>query len=285
VTARLAERFGPDQPWSSSRLETFAKCPFYFWSAYGMRLEPREPPQAGFDVLILGSIYHLILERLYAQVPDGDPDGLRTALPTVAQRVYDAAPNDYGFRPTPLWERQQEEMTDTLRCTVEALIEIAGDYRPSSPELAFGLHEHPPLELNGNQPLRLRGYIDRVDRASDGRIRIIDYKAGSTLIPARDLTEGYRLQLPLYALAAERALGAEVASGFYWHIGSAKPSSLRLEKYEGGVVGAIETALAHTTDIVAAVRAGRLPPIPPDDGCPTFCPAATFCERYKPKAW
>ncbi|HET89940.1 MAG TPA: hypothetical protein ENN99_04250 [Chloroflexi bacterium] len=285
LTARLDERFGPECPWSSSRLETYAKCPFYFWAAYGMELEPRELPQIGFDVLILGSIYHLVLERLYTRVSDADPDRLRAALPQVAQQVYDAAPHDYGFRPTPLWERQQEELTEVLLRTLEGLIEIAGEYRPAAPELAFGLHGRAPLELHGEHPLKLRGYIDRVDRAPDGRIRIIDYKAGSTRIPARDLTRGYRLQLPLYALAAEQALGAEVASGFYWHISSAQPSGLVLEKYEGGVPGAIETAVAHATEIVAAVRAGQFAPAPPDDGCPTFCPAAAFCEGYKPRSW
>jgi len=285
LTVQLAERFGPDQPWSSSRLETYAKCPFYFWVNYVMELEPREPPQAGFDVLILGSIYHLVLERLYTQVPDGDPDRLRAALPAVARQVYDAAPNDYGFRPTPLWERQQEELTDVLRRTLDALIKVAGDYKPAVPELAFGLQDRPPLVLHGEQSLQLRGYIDRVDRASDGRIRIIDYKAGSTPISARDLAEGQRLQLPLYALAAQEALGADVASGFYWHIGSARPSSLKLEKCEGGVAGAIETAVAHTMEIVASVRAGQFAPTPPHGGCPPFCPAATFCERHKPRVW
>ncbi len=285
LAVQLAERFGPDQPWSSSRLETYAKCPLYFWATYVMELEPRAVPQAGFDVLTLGSIYHLVLERLYTQVPDGDPDRLRAALPVVARQVYEAAPNDYGFRPTPLWERQQEELTGVLRRTLDALIEAAGDYKPAAPELAFGLQEQPPLVLRGEHPLKLRGYIDRVDRASDGRIRIIDYKAGSTPISARDLTEGRRLQLPLYALAAQRALGADVTSGFYWHIGSAKPSSLKLEKYKGGVAGAIETAVAYAMKIVAAVRAGKFPPTPPHGGCPVFCPAATFCEHFKSRSW
>jgi ATP-dependent helicase/DNAse subunit B len=281
----LAERFGADRPWSSSRLETYAKCPFYFWAAYAMELEPREPPQAGFDVLILGSIYHLVLERLYNHVPDGDPDQLRDELPAVAQAVYDAAPNDYGFRPTPLWERQQEEMTETLRRTVEALIEIAGEYAPLVQELAFGLQERPPLTLPGKGTLQLRGYIDRVDRAPDGRLRIIDYKAGSTPIPARDLAEGHRLQLPLYALAAEEVLDAEVASAFYWHIGSARPSSLKLEKYDGGVAGAVAAATGYALAIGKAVCSGQFTPTPSDGGCPAFCPATPFCERYKPTLW
>jgi hypothetical protein len=131
----------------------------------------------------------------------------------------------------------------------------------------------------------LRGYIDRVDHAPDGRLRVIDYKAGSTPISARSLTDGHRLQLSLYALAAEEALEAEVTSGFYWHIGSAKPSSLKLEKYDGGVVGAIETARDYALTIGAAVCAGQFAPIAPDDGCPAFCPAVTFCERYSPRLW
>jgi ATP-dependent helicase/DNAse subunit B len=266
----------------------------YFWAAYVMELEPRGLPEIGFDVLVLGSIYHLVLERLYSIVSDGDPDRLRAELPAVAQRVYDAAPNEYGFRPTPLWKRQQQELTEALQRTVEALIEIAGSYKPFKQELAFGLHGQPSLILSSpREPtfsLRLRGYVDRVDRAPDGRLRIIDYKAGSTSISARDLADGHRLQLPLYALATQEALQAPVASGFYWHIGSARPSTLRLEKYaptgaKRGVAGAIETAVDYAIEIGAAVCAGRFAPVPPDEGCPRFCPAASFCERHRPRSW
>jgi hypothetical protein len=190
-------------------------------------------------------------------------------------------------------------LTEVLRRTLEALIEQAGDYKPAMQELAFGLKGQAPLILSATTDrrpptadrrppittLHLRGYIDRVDRRPDGKLRIIDYKAGSTPISVRELTNGHRLQLPLYALAAQEALGAPVASGFYWHIASAKPSSLRLEKYAGGVTGAIDTAVGYALEIAAAVRAGQFAPAPPDEGCPRFCPAAAFCERYKPKAW
>ena len=281
----LGRRYGADQPWSSSRLETYARCPFYFWAAYVLELEPREAPQAGFDVLTLGSIYHAVLERLYKRVPDGDPDRLRAGLPAVAREIYAAAPQDYGFRPTALWQHQQAELTEVLRRTLEGLIEAAGEYVPLAQELPFGLGDRPPLILQaaGGPGLRLRGYIDRVDRAPDGRLRIIDYKAGSTLISASDLAEGHRLQLPLYALAAQEALAAEVAGGFYWHITSARPSSLKLEGCDGGAAGAIETAVGHALAIAAAVRAGQFAPHPPAEGCPAACPATAFCERYAPR--
>jgi RecB family exonuclease len=291
VRERLAERFGPDQPWSSSRLESYAKCPLLFWAVYVMELVPRDLPEIGFDVLTLGSIYHLILERLYRHVSDGDPDRLRAELPAVAQQVYDAAPNEYGFRPTPLWKRQQSELSKVLSRTLDALIEHAGRYTPLVQELAFGVGDRAPLVLDGESPLRLRGYIDRVDRGPDGRLRIIDYKAGSTPISSRDLSDGRRLQLPLYAMAAQQVLQAQVCGGCYWHIGAARPSTLRLEEYvspdgaKRGVGGAIETAVSHAVTIAANVRSGLFMPAPPDDGCPRFCPAAAFCERYRPQRW
>jgi hypothetical protein len=96
------------------------------------------------------------------------------------------------------------------------------------------------------------------------------------------LKEGHRLQLPIYALAASDALGlGEVSSGFYWHIQKAEASSLKLEKFEGGVNGAFETAVAHVVKHVANIRAGHFEPKPPEDGCPSYCPAVGFCWRYK----
>jgi len=279
----LANRYGPDHVWSSSRLETYAKCPLHFYVAHILHLEPRALPQEGFDRLILGSIYHLVLEKVYRLSPS-DP---LSALPEVARTVFEAAPKEYGFRPTPLWEQQQQEFLRVLEKTVVALEEAREEYEPYAQEPPFGLHGKPPLTLP--QPasgIQIRGYIDRVDRAPDGSLRVIDYKAGSSRISARELEEGTRLQLPLYALAVQDALGlGSVSDGFYWHIGSASPSYLRLGRYEGGVEGAAEAATGYVRAYVAAVREGQFVPTPPSGGCPDHCPAVGFCWRYAPRGW
>ena len=58
---------------------------------------------------------------------------------------------------------------------------------------------------DGDDAFRLHGFIDRVDRAPDGRLRIIDYKTGGpAAFTVKAVVEGKKLQLPLYALAAER---------------------------------------------------------------------------------
>lgn len=285
LTARVHSFFPPDHVWSSSGLESYAVCPFQFFVRTVLGLEPRPAPTEGFDVLILGSIYHAVLEEVYRRARDQgewSEAALLALLPQVAGPLLEDAPRRYGFRPGPLWAYQRQEMLALLARNLAALSQAAGAYAPLALEAAFGLAARPPLDLStAEQPLRLRGYIDRIDQAPDGRLRIIDYKSGSTPIRPNDLTEGKRIQLPLYALAATRALGlGEVHQGHYWHLGAAKPSSLTLETYGPE---AMTTAVAHARSHVRGIRAARFQPHPPAEGCPASCPATAFCWRYRPQ--
>ncbi len=288
LAARFSAEYGPGHVWSASRLEAYGLCPHHFWLSQALALTPRQPPEEGFDVFILGSMYHEILEQVYRQAGDQTGlDHLLALLPAIAQKVFDQAPAVYGFRPTALWGRQRPELEQILANTLTALAKATADSAPLAQEQRFGLDDQPPLlaQANGDE-FRLRGFIDRVDRTHAGGLRIIDYKSGATPIAARDLVEGRRLQIALYALAARDALAlGEIADGFYWHIGSAKASSLKLDKFPGGVAAALQTALAHAFRHIAGVRAGRFPPTPPPAGCPGHCPGVNFCWRYQPKGW
>lgn len=292
LDGQLQADYAPEHVWSSSRLEAYAVCPFNFFVGSGLGLEPRLPMQTGFDQLILGSIYHAVLEQVYRQaleLGDWSEQALLSLLPLVAEAVFDAAPQRYGFRPTPLWAYQRRELTQILERTLQGLAEAAveGGYRPLALEQAFGLEGQPPLVIESGQgSLRLRGYIDRIDQGSDGRLRLVDYKSSAAPIQVSELDEGRRLQLPLYALAAEQALSlgqAAEADGFYWHIGSAQPSRLRLETYEGGAQAALAVAVQGALAHVRGIRSGRFEPRPPAAGCPRSCPAVGFCWRYRPQ--
>jgi ATP-dependent helicase/nuclease subunit B len=268
----LSERFGAAHGWSASRLESYGTCPFEFFVAYGLELEPREEAEEGFDVRMLGSMLHKILEEHYSGV----------ALKTAAEKVFADAPAEYGFRPTALWTQQQAEFLRMLEKTIEELNKISVGFTPHTMEARFGMGK-PSLVLKTSAgDVRLHGYIDRLDSAPDGSLRVIDYKAGSAAISASHLKEGRRLQLPIYAMAARDALGlGEVSGGFYWHIQKAEASSLKLEKFEGGVEAAFAIAVAHIGRHVIGIRAGHFEPKAPDDGCPSYCPAVNFCWRYK----
>ncbi|HLB50169.1 MAG TPA: PD-(D/E)XK nuclease family protein [Anaerolineales bacterium] len=306
LSALIAARYAPDQSWSASRLEAYGTCGFYFYAAYVLKLEPREEPEEGYDVRALGSMYHAILERVYRDAPDpANLDALLDRLPAAADSVFQTAPADYGFRPTALWAQQQSELVRVLRDTVAALAEQSEGWTPRHFEQRFGFGEpplvvhtdegdpstllsvaEPALSLSKGQAVRVHGYIDRIDVNAENRLRIVDYKASGSPITANDLKDGHRLQLPLYALAARDALNlGEIADGFYWHIGRAKASSLKLEKFEGGVPGAFETAKVHVAAHVRGIRSGQFQPRPPDKGCPSYCPAVGFCWRYKSRSF
>ena len=283
LSTTLSRRYASHYGWSTSKLESYGTCPFYFYTAYALELEPRTPPEEGYDVRMLGSMLHQILEFTYQQAEDAtNLDACLQRMPEIAQEVFATAPAEYGFRPTPLWEIQQSELIAILEHTITALDEVSQGYTPSHFEPKFGMG-NPSLILQTEiGDVRLHGYIDRVDSGPDGCLRIIDYKAGSAAISSHHLQEGRRLQLPIYALAAREALGlGEIAGGFYWHIGTAAASSLKLEKYPGGVQAAFDTVVRHVGSHIRDIRAGRFGPHPPKDGCPHYCPAIAFCWQYR----
>jgi ATP-dependent helicase/nuclease subunit B len=283
LSPALTTRYSPSFGWSASKLESYGTCPFYFYIAYGLELEPRTPPEEGYDVRMLGSMLHQILEFTYDRASDPTHlDECLQLMPEIAQEVFAAAPAEYGFRPTPLWQIQQAELIGILEQTITALDQASQGYTPRHFEPRFGMG-NPSLTLQTEiGPVRLHGYIDRVDAGPDGGLRIIDYKAGSAAISLRDLEEGRRLQLPIYALAARDALDlGEISGGFYWHIGKAAASSLKLEKYPGGVQAAFETAVQHVANHVKHIRDGQFKPQSPKNGCPFYCPAIGFCWQYR----
>jgi ATP-dependent helicase/DNAse subunit B len=232
----------------------------------------------------LGGIYHHILERLYQKVNDpASLDQLLTALPDVAGAVLDEAPQREGFRETAWWAQTRSEIVENVRRTVEALAGIQGDFVPFQYEVPFGVEGRPPLVIcHGEDRFRLRGLIDRIDRTADGRLRVIDYKiAGPYGYDKRAVIEGKKIQLPLYALAARDALGlGEPVEGFYWHVRRAEPSKFSLSDFDGGPEAAMEMVVEKAWEAVCGARGGHFEPRPPDGGCPSYCPAASFCWHF-----
>jgi len=283
----FTQHFDPRHTWSASRLEAYRACPFFFFISNVLELEPREEPSEGLDVRQLGSIYHRIFKRLYCAVADPtNLEQLLTMLPDVAQAVLGEAPRREGFRKTAWWEQTNDEIVENVRRSLEALADVQGDFVPYMYETPFGLWDRPPLFVRKvDDGFHVGGLIDRVDRTPDGRVRVIDYKtAGPSAFNNRAVTEGKKLQLPLYALAARDALElGEPIEGFYWHVRHAEPSKFTLSGFDGGPEGAMEAAVERAWEVVHSARQGHFVPHPPDGGCPSYCSAAAFCWHYRPR--
>jgi superfamily I DNA/RNA helicase/RecB family exonuclease len=289
ISPKMIERYAPGSVWSASRLEAYGNCPHQFFVKVALGLETRTIPELGLDVSQLGTLLHKILEETYrtAANPEDVPS-LHAALPDIAGRVFADAPKEYGFRPSSLWEFEQAQLLSMLQVTIDALASESVGWVPLAFEQKFGIDAIPPLEVDlGTEKMRLRGVIDRLDRNENGDVRVVDYKTGSSHLDPKDLKSGARLQLPLYAMAAQDTLHlGNVVEGFYWMIQAAKPGTLKLSRFKTengqGVDEAIRVLVAHLTRILAGIRAAEFPPIPPKGGCPVYCPAAQWCWRYQP---
>jgi ATP-dependent helicase/DNAse subunit B len=290
LSARLAERFGPAHGWSASRLETYGACPFYFYVSQALGLKQREQPEVGLKASQLGSMLHEVLELTYAHAADYEVNTLLDALREQAGAVFAYAPERFGFRASALWEAEQRQYLAVLEETIRA-IEEDREWVPYRFEQRFGIKGEPALQIDlGDEAIILRGLVDRIDRRTDGGLRVVDYKTGGSHLAKKDLEEGLRLQLPIYALAARDVLGlGEPVEGFYWHIQGAKAGSLKLAHFAWEALDGPEAAYAvlkfHLRKILNGIRAAQFIPQAPSGGCPDYCPAAQWCWKYESQGW
>ncbi len=260
-----------------------------FYIGAALRLEAKGPPELGLDASQIGTILHKILEEVYRNAANpADSESVLALLPQVARQVFGSAPQEYGFRPSPLWTLEQAQFLAALELTITALAEEGQDWTPFAYEQTFGIEDSPALVIDiGGESLRLHGVIDRLDRNSHGEIRVIDYKTGGSHLAQNDLKDGRRLQLPIYALAARDALGlGEPADGIYWKILAAAAGSLKLAKFKTDTSQGPEAAYLvlreHLLRIIIGIHAADFSPAAPKGGCPAYCPAAQWCWRFEP---
>ena len=193
----LRERFGLEKiVISTTSLEDFFGCPFYYLQKRVLGIERWEEPEAALsiDALDLGSLYHAILEDYYqSQARDV------TAVAEKHFREFERR-GVTGY-PT-VWGIKKQIVVEELGAFIERDRVASAGWRPTKFEEEFHAVAVAP-------PVRLRGKIDRIDLSDDGRrARVLDYKTGRQPRGARDdsLAGGETLQLPLYILAAQQLL-------------------------------------------------------------------------------
>ena len=224
---------------SFSGISTYRECPRQYQYRYVHRLPVATTPEAQY-----GNILHAALQRL-GRLRMSEP----LISPAELDRIHEEVWAEMPFPDT----RRLPALRALGRLQLERYVADGGFVeRPAMVETAF------TAELDG---WRLRGIIDRVDPPSaaasggngsaaaqveapgGGPWRIIDYKTGDP-IPASRLRRD--LQLALYALGAQRALGL---TGLELEIVYLKDASRVL-------LPAAEDLLAEAERIGAEVAAG-----------------------------
>ncbi|MGU3499214.1 RecB family exonuclease [Mycobacterium sp. C31M] len=179
---------------SPSRAGDFKQCPLlYRFRAIDRLPEPVSPAQ------LRGSVVHAALEKLYA-------------LPA-AQRVHDTAQAlvDPALERIAAESAEDGQQLDAqLRAELlrDARRLLSGYYRLEDPT-RFDPHScEQRVEVELADGTLLRGFVDRIDVAATGEMRVVDYKTGKSPSELWALAEAQALfQMKFYAVALWRSRG------------------------------------------------------------------------------
>jgi putative RecB family exonuclease len=192
---------------SPSRAADFKTCPLL----YRFRTIDRLPERKSLAA-VRGTLVHAVLEKLYDLPPAG-----RTV--EAAQELL--APAWAELREEPgvaeLFETAQDDGAETdpnAPESVEAWLASAG----ALVEKYFTLEDPTRIQPDGREELvevtlpdglLLRGYVDRLDVAPNGALRVVDYKTGG--MPREAFEAKALFQMKFYALVLWRTRGVVAA--------------------------------------------------------------------------
>lgn len=154
-----------------------------------------EPPSAA---AVRGTLVHAVLEDLFDHpAPHRTAEAARALLPQAWERLQATDPSAQALVATQPPEPQA--WLSEAQALLEAYFRLE-DPRGFDPEGRELL-----VEWQAADDLLLRGYIDRVDRASTGQVRVVDYKTGRA--PKENYEAKALFQMRFYALLLWRSTG------------------------------------------------------------------------------
>ena len=179
---------------SPSRAADFKQCPLLYRFRAIDRL-----PEAPSPAQLRGSLVHAALEQLYGlPAAQRDPATASSLVEPAWERVMAAEPDLAG-------ELDAELRTQLLE---EARALLSGYYRLEDPTRFDPQCCEERVEVELADGTLLRGFIDRIDVAATGELRVVDYKTGKAPPEARALAEFRAMfQMKFYAVALLRSRG------------------------------------------------------------------------------
>jgi putative RecB family exonuclease len=242
---------------SPSRANDFLNCP----QLYKFRAIDKLPEAISLDA-VRGTLVHSVLEDLFdSPIPHRTIEKANELLPLRWQDQTDANPELATLvSDTKEWLDRASSLLDNYFS-----LEKPNSFEPTFRELH--------LELELDDSIYLHGYVDRLDVAETGEVRIIDYKTGKAPKPAWE--EKALFQLRIYALIYWRNQGVMPKLLQLIYLGSAQ--ILRNSPTESELVSTEKTLVRIAAEITAAIRNDKWTPKPSKlcDWCSfkAICPA------------
>ena len=299
---------------SPTSLERWASCPFSYFLGNVLGLGSLDDPEEVLSITPLekGSLVHSVLEEFIGQAKEdgnlprpGEPwsDEHRILMERIAQENFRRVESNGAAGRELMWQLEKEDILNDLHSFLEADAGLRNRFSlsPSSFETRFGMPggswPEAVLELEGGSAVRFRGIIDRIDTDPQQReALVLDYKSGGASsyrgLNADPIDGGRKLQLAVYALAAQGALGPEVkVRSAYWFVSSRGGFSIvPPEPFDIRQDGAVERVKEGITTIASGIKGGIFPANPgsPDRGSFAnchYCDFDSLCPPQRDRHW
>jgi putative RecB family exonuclease len=260
VLARARERQAPTSL-SPSRAGDFVSCPLLFRFRTIDRLAEPSTPDA-----VRGTLVHAVLESVFdLPSPERTPAAARDLLPSAWKRLQEGSWQARGVA---------AELPDEPAWLASAAAAIERWFVLEDPTRLEPLERETYVEARLPSGLTLRGIVDRLDRASDGALRVVDYKTGSA--PAPGFESRSLFQLRLYALAIWRSRGVVPTRLQLVYLGERDSQVVAYDPDEDDLLATERKVDAIWAAIGESTRTGEFLPSPGKqcDWCPhhALCP-------------
>ena len=237
---------------SVTQIETWIKDPYALYARHILGLRPLEEIDADPGVAERGTIIHKALERFAARYPNELPaDALA--------RLIEMGRDDFAE----FWRRPAVRAFWWPRFKRISAWFIAKERELRPTRRAAGLEVAGRIAITtGRGTFTVKAVADRIDRAGDGSLAIIDYKTGA--IPQkRDLLDGTAPQLPLEAAIAaqggfDEIAAAQITELAFWRLSGARKAG-DIVVYDIDIDALKDQALAGLERLVAAFDDVRSP--------------------------
>lgn len=244
---------------SPSRVSSFQDCPlqFRFASIQGL-------PQPPGIHAVKGNVVHRALELLFGHDPQRRDREVAHASLATARAEFEPT---YDFTGLQLSQKAAETFWRDCGSLVDGYMNMEDPRSITAAELELWVEA--PLG-----PIRVRGYVDRLEQTEDGRLVITDYKTGKA--PRESDVDARMRQLEMYAYMIRSMRGELPAKMQLLYV----KDGVRLEREP--TEQAMKFVVTRTTALHAAIeRACTTGAFPPrTSGLCNFCNFKPWCPAF-----
>jgi len=289
-----------------TELDRYLRCPYDYYVANVLGLEPLEEVSEDISPLDRGSKVHAILRDFYRSwdgpVTTENRNSAQALLRQLADRAFDREADTFR-------NRREKDLFLTVMAERFIGAEIVFWKQGMRPVLLERKIEAFKITLPDGSTAEVHGKIDRIDADVNGDFIIVDYKTGSYPQP-RTGTDQEIFQLPLYAVMAQQALSGggagelavplrkPIGLAYYDLAGKTGPHARDVVLFDQEVrddhpAAKPQASPKSTTDFelilrqsmdkaraaIAGIQAGAFAVAPRDVNRCRYCPNAVMCEK------